>query len=182
MRKILKQSFYLRDGEIVVREILGKYLVRKTGNRQTSLMINEVELYEGFEDRSSHGFTRTKRSEIMYGPGGHWYVYLCYGMYDMLNIVLGPKEHPAAILIRGAGEYSGPGRLTKALRIDRQLNAKSAKKESGLWIEDRAAVIAQKDILRTPRIGIGNAGPKWTKRLHRFVLKSRLTEIHSITK
>ena len=74
MRRILKQSFYLRDGEIVVREILGKYLVRKTGNRQTSLMINEVELYEGFEDRSSHGFTRTKRSEIMYGSGGHWYV------------------------------------------------------------------------------------------------------------
>src|SRR3990167_9564753 len=182
MRKILEQDFYERGGEVIARELLGKFLVRKADSKKAALMINEIELYEGFEDRASHGFKRTKRSEIMYGPGGHWYVYLCYGMYDMLNIILGPKEHPAAILIRGAGEYSGPRKLTKALRIDRQLNAKSAKKESGLWIEDRAAVIAQKDILRTPRIGIGNAGPKWTKRLHRFVLKSRLTEIHSITK
>lgn len=136
-------------------------------------MINEVELYEGFEDRASHGFRRTKRSEVMYGDGGHWYVYLCYGMYEMLNIVIGPQEHPAAILIRGAGEYDGPGKVTRALSIDRKLNARPANKESGLWIEDRGVSINKKDIVRTRRIGIGYAGPKWTKRLHRFVLKKK---------
>lgn len=160
----------MREGKSVARELLGKFLVRKIGGKETALRINEVELYEGFEDRASHGFKRTKRSEVMYGPGGHWYVYLCYGMYEMLNIVIGPKEHPAAILIRGAGEYMGPGKLTNALEIRRALNGKRAAKETGLWIEDRNAAISKKDIMRTPRIGIGYAGPKWTKRLHRFVL------------
>jgi len=171
VRKALKREFYVRDGEIVARELLGKFLVRKIGTKEIAAMITEVELYEGFEDRASHGFKRTKRSEVMYGPGGHWYVYLCYGMYEMLNIVIGPEDHPAAILIRGADTYNGPGKLTRALRIDRTLNAMPASKETGLWIEDRRFAISQKDILRTPRIGIGDAGPKWTKRLHRFLLQ-----------
>lgn len=173
MRNVLAEEFYLRRGETVANDLLGKFLVRYIGKREIAVMINEVELYEGFEDRASHGFKRTKRSEVMYGPGGRWYVYLCYGMYDMLNIVIGPHEHPAAVLIRGAGEHDGPGKLTKALSIDRTLNAKSATKETGLWIEDRGVVVNKADILRTPRIGIGYAGPKWTRRLHRFVLQSR---------
>lgn len=171
MRKILNQRFFLRGGEIIAQELLGKYLVRKIGRREIVLQINEVELYEGFEDRASHGYKRTKRSEIMYGAGGHWYVYLCYGMYEMLNIVIGPKEHPAAVLIRGVGAYNGPGKLTKALNIDRSLNGKPAVKSTGLWIEDRGVIVRNKDIIRTRRVGIGYAGPKWTKRLHRFVLK-----------
>lgn len=170
MKEILPQGFFMREGEAVARELLGKFLVRKIGGKETALRINEVELYEGFEDRASHGFKRTKRSEIMYTAGGHWYVYLCYGMYEMLNIVIGQEDHPAAILIRGAGQYPGPGKLTNALEIRRALNGKRAAKETGLWIEDRGAVISKKHILRTPRIGIGYAGPKWTKRLHRFVL------------
>ena len=179
MRRILKQKFFLRGGEAVAQELLGKYLVgtipARAGRprREIAVMINEVELYEGFEDKASHGFKRTKRSEVMYGPGGHWYVYLCYGMYEMLNIVIGPREHPAAILIRGAGGYNGPGKLTKALRINRSLNTKPAARKSGLWIEDRGVRIAKKDFVRTRRVGIGSAGPKWTKRLHRFVLRAQ---------
>ena len=107
----------------------------------------------------------------MYGSGGHWYVYLCYGMYEMLNIVIGPREHPAAILIRGAGRNNGPGKLTKFLQIGRSLNAKRADRKTGVWIEDRGNAVHKTDMIRTARIGIGNAGPKWTKRLHRFVLK-----------
>lgn len=174
MRIVLPSAFFERTGTDVALELLGKFLVRKIGKRETAAMITEVEVYEGPHDRASHGRVRTKRSEIMYGPAGRWYVYLCYGMYEMLNIVTGKKGHPAAILIRGAGNYSGPGKLTRGLSVTRALNGARASKASGLWIEDRGAVVRRRDILRTPRIGVDYAGPKWSKRLYRFVLKDRI--------
>jgi DNA-3-methyladenine glycosylase len=106
----------------------------------------------------------------MYGPGGVWYVYLCYGVHEMLNLVTGPRDRPAAVLIRGVVGANGPGRLTKALKIDRRLNGALAAPASGLWIEDRGVRAPRGAILATPRIGVAYAGPVWSKKPWRFVL------------
>ena len=98
-------------------------------------------------------------------------------MYFMLNIVTGPEEYPAAVLMRGGGDIVGPGRLTKRLSIDTALNTKKADIASGLWIEDRGVVIPKSAIVRTPRIGIDSAGPVWVKKPYRFVLKREALRI-----
>lgn len=151
---------------------MGKYLVRKIGKTEIALPITEVEAYFGFEDEGSHAFRgETTRTKVMFGEAGHFYIYLIYGMYEMLNIVVDKEKFPAALLIRGVEGYSGPGKLTKFLRIDRKLNNTKASKESGLWIEDRGLRPKDKEILKTPRIGISYASPKWQKKPYRFVWK-----------
>jgi DNA-3-methyladenine glycosylase len=173
MKKVLQKSFYMRDGNSVARELLGKFLVRKVSKKEIALMINEVELYEGLDDLASHGRKRTPRSEVMYGEGGHIYAYLTYGMHEMLNIVVGAKDHPAGVLIRGAGDIVGPGRLTKYLQVDRGLNTLPLGKNTGLWVEDRGIHIKEEDIITTPRIGIDYSGPIWSKKKLRFLLKNK---------
>jgi len=137
-------------------------------------MITETEAYDGERDLACHASKgRTKRTEIMFGPAGYWYVYFVYGVYDMLNIVTGPKGYPSAVLIRACQgktlPLSGPGKLTRELRITRALNGKPASKSSGLWIEDRCDEATPHRILRTPRIGVHYAG-KWAKKPWRYVL------------
>ena len=150
----------------VAENLLGKYLVRKIGDKEIALKINEIEAYDGFEDKASHAHKgRTDRNKIMFGEAGNWYVYLVYGMHDMLNIVTGKKDYPAAILIRGAGDISWPGRLTKFLKIDKKLNGKSASVKTGLWFEDRGESIDKKKIKRTSRIGVNYAGSIWAKKI-----------------
>jgi DNA-3-methyladenine glycosylase len=171
MNLILEQEFYARPALTVARDLLGKYLVRRLGRKTESALIHEVEAYIGPHDLACHGrFGRTERTEVMHGPAGFWYVYLCYGMHWMLNIVTDGVDFPAAVLLRGAGEFSGPGKLTKGLRIDKRLNGLPADKPSGLWIEDRGERLRRSQILRTPRIGIDYSGP-WKEKLYRFVLK-----------
>ncbi len=92
-------------------------------------------------------------------------------MYWMLNIVTGEPDYPAAILIRGAGHVSGPGRLTKQLQIDKSLNGNLACPETGLWIQDSGVTIPKGHIVTTPRIGIDYAGYEWAQKPYRFVLK-----------
>jgi DNA-3-methyladenine glycosylase len=106
----------------------------------------------------------------MYAAGGVWYVYLCYGMHEMLNLVTGPRDRPGAVLIRGVHGLIGPGRLTKELGITRALNGAAAAKASGLWIEDRGGVVAPEHIRITARIGVDYAGPQWSRMPWRFVL------------
>jgi DNA-3-methyladenine glycosylase len=133
-------------------------------------MIVEVEAYHGESDLACHARAgRTKRTQVMYGPGGFWYVYLCYGIHEMLNLVVGPADFPAAILIRGVEGAVGPGRVTKALGIDRRLNATSATSgESGLWLEDRGVRVPRRIVQVTPRIGVDYAGPIWSMKHWRF--------------
>jgi DNA-3-methyladenine glycosylase len=109
----------------------------------------------------------TKRNAVMFGPAGHWYVYLCYGMHWMLNIVTGAEGQPAAVLIRGAGEFVGPGRVTRGLGIDKAFDGLSATRVTGLWFEV-GEPISRKQIMRTPRIGVGYAG-EWAKKPLRFI-------------
>lgn len=138
-------------------------------------MILEVEAYCGEKDQACHARAgRTKRTQVMYGAGGIWYVYLCYGIHEMLNLVVGPADWPAAILIRGVEGAIGPGRVTKTLAIDRRLNGASAvSPESGLWLEDRGIRVPRPLMVATPRIGVDYAGPIWTGKHWRFTFDSR---------
>ncbi len=137
-------------------------------------MINEVEAYDGPHDQASHGrFGKTERTLPMFGPPGHFYMYLIYGMYWMLNIVTGPVDYPAAILIRGAGEFVGPGRLTRRLVLDKSFNGRLASPETGLWFEDRGFVVTQEMIGTSARIGIDYAGQEWAAKHYRFFLKAK---------
>ena len=154
------------------RGLLGKFLVRRGADgRVESRMITEVEAYDGSEDLACHASKgRTPRTEIMFAPAGFWYVYLCYGIHEMLNLVTGPKEYPAAILIRGVQDLNGPGRLTKAMGITRAFNGTPAGELSGLWIEDRGVVVPRGAVKATPRIGVDFAGPVWSQKFWRFLL------------
>jgi DNA-3-methyladenine glycosylase len=91
-------------------------------------------------------------------------------MHELLNLVTGPRGYPAAVLIRGVGGAGGPGRLTRALRINRRLNGTPASPEGGLWIEDRGVRVPRGAIQATPRIGVDYAGPVWARKPWRFVL------------
>lgn len=168
---ILEQSFFARPALVVARELLGKHLVRRWRNREQAVVIHEVEAYIGPHDLACHGrFGRTSRTEVMYGPAGRWYVYLCYGIHWMLNVVTDDEDYPAAVLFRGAGEFTGPGKLTKGLRIDRRLNSRAADEAAGLWLEDRGYKVQRSHIEETPRIGVDYAGD-WKEKPYRFLLK-----------
>jgi len=119
--KKLSSGFFLRDVLYVAPELIGKiFVIRSQSSELSRFMITETEAYRGYEDKACHASRgRTKRNEIMYHSGGKIYIYFVYGMYWMLNIVTGPENNPQAALIRGIEGYSGPGRLTKALGIDK---------------------------------------------------------------
>ena len=176
MKKILNENFFNRDTKIVAQELLGKFLVRRIGNKELAAMIIETEAYDGPNDMASHAFKgKTPRTEVMFSHPGIFYIYLCYGVHDMLNIVTREHEYPAAVLIRGImvnpqSVLQGPGKITKFLTIDKKLNNKKATKKTGLWFEDRAVEIKDKNIIKTPRIGVAYAGPVWSKKKMRFLL------------
>ena len=209
MKKILDKIFFNRPTTKVAQELLGKFLIRrvvevwpahsakkkmpnfhypvsKISRRVISAMITEVEAYIGPKDKASHAFRgRTKRTEVMFGEAGHWYVYLVYGMHYCLNIVTEKNGYPAAILIRsvvipdkhsnilknvGMLKISGPGKVCKKLRINKIFNARPANKKTGLWVEDRGIKINPRDVSRGKRIGVDYAG-RWKDKLYRFYLK-----------
>lgn len=173
MRKMLGKKFFAGGALEVAENLLGKYLVRKMNGKEIALKISEVEAYDGFEDKASHAHKgKTDRNEVMFGEAGNWYIYLVYGMHNMLNVVTGKEHYPAAILIRGAGKISGPGRLAKFLKIDKKLNGKNASVETGLWIEDRGELADKKKIKRSSRIGVNYAGPIWANKDYRFTLSN----------
>lgn len=171
MKRILGKPFFNRPTLAVAEEMLGKFLVRRIGSKEIALPITEVEAYDGFSDKASHASRgMTQRNAPMFGSAGVWYVYFTYGVHWMLNIVTGPKDYPAAVLIRGAGEINGPAKLTKKLLITKQFNNKPANRATGLWIEDRGVMIAKRDIARLPRVGVAYAGSVWSKKKYRFLM------------
>jgi len=161
----------LQSGDAVAkaRWLLGKALVRADGGVRKSLLITEVEAYVGENDLACHASKgRTVRTEVMYRAGGIWYVYLCYGIHEMLNLVVGPEGRPEAILIRGVHGIAGPGRVTKRLGIDRTLNGRTAEPATGLHLEDCGVRIPRGRIVAGPRVGIDYAGPLWAAKPWRF--------------
>ena len=185
VKKVLNKSFFARPTPLVARELLGKFLVRQiNGTRQSiALMITESEAYDGFKDRGSHAHRgQTARNQPMFGPPGHWYVYITYGLHWMLNIVTREAGYPAAVLIRGGitlsnsrelesmRKLNGPGRLTSYLEIDGELSNRAAAPATGLWIEDRGVKIRRGKVKNGKRIGIDYAGPYWAVRRWRYWL------------
>ena len=174
MNALLLPRFFDRSALVVGRELLGKFLVRRRRGREVALPVTELEVYDGFKDRASHAFWgKTARNQVMFGDAGHLYVYLVYGMHWMLNVTVGPSGYPAAILIRGAGDIRGPGKLTATLGIDKRQNGTSALPASGLWFEYRGVRVPDELVEKTARIGISYAGNVWAKKPYRFLLKER---------
>ena len=166
------ERFLSRDTVAIARSLIGKRLVVADNAERRELMITETEAYDGPEDLACHASKgRTARTSVLFGSPGRWYVYLIYGIYEMLNLVTGPVDYPAAVLIRGVEGLNGPGRLTKRLGIDRRFNGSPATPETGLYLIDADAPVDPQRIETTPRIGIDYAGPDWSQRLYRFVLR-----------
>jgi DNA-3-methyladenine glycosylase len=170
-RRILGKAFFDQPTLLVARELIGKFLVHRVRGREHAYLITETEAYDGFRDRASHASRgKTSRNAPMFGRAGVWYIYLIYGMYEMLNIVTRESGYPAAVLIRGVDGLNGPGKLTKALGISRKYNKASATRTNGLWVEERGVRPKKADIRRAARIGVDYAGPMWSKKHWRFVL------------
>lgn len=169
--KKLSRKYFERNTLEVAKDLIGKFLVRQIGKKKISVMITETEAYCGKNDLASHASRgKTKRTEIMFGPPGRAYVYMIYGMYFCLNIVTETDGYPAAVLIRGTEIVSGPGRLCRKFKIDKQLNNEDVTTSKKLWFEDREVKIKPDQIKRAKRIGVDYAG-KYKDKLWRFVLK-----------
>jgi DNA-3-methyladenine glycosylase len=173
----LPREFFDRPTLAVARSLVGKYLVRESGEGTVAGKIIEVEAYVGADDRACHASKgRTARTDVMFGPAGMSYVYLIYGMYHCLNVVTERVEFPAAVLIRAVdvdGELiDGPGRLCRALGIDRSLNRLDMTIGKCLWFEDRGVDVPRGGVGRFPRIGVDYAG-EWAHKPWRFRLRNR---------
>ncbi len=169
---MLSRTYFNRSTVAVARSLIGKYLVRTLDGREVAGRIIEVEAYVGPQDKACHASKgRTQRTDVLFGPCGKAYVYLIYGMYHCLNVVTEREEFPAAVLIRAIeidGQLiDGPGRLCRALQIDRSLNRLDLTAQEGLWFEDRGGRILRKQVAALPRIGVDYAGI-WAKKPWRF--------------
>ncbi|SHE83786.1 DNA-3-methyladenine glycosylase [Pedobacter caeni] len=173
-------SFYQNEdvNELAVR-LLGKRLFTRIDGKLTAGMIVETEAYKGVEDKASHAYggRYTDRTKVMYETGGLSYVYLCYGIHHLFNVVTAGKGTPHAVLIRGLEPLegldlmlerrgmsvlkpnitAGPGALAKAMGIDRLLNAKDLGGEE-IWIEEEMPGQVFSEVMAGPRIGVDYAG------------------------
>lgn len=160
----LPGDFFLQDALTVAPRLLGCRLV--VDGRE--LTITETEAYMGEEDTACHAHHgRTKRTEMLYRRGGHVYVYLCYGIHSLLNIITGPEDDPQGVLIRCCAGAEGPGKLTKALGIDCSFNGLD------ILTTDRISLWNGSECSCTtaPRVGIGFASAEDQMRPWRFIRK-----------
>lgn len=174
MRKRLYRRFYTRPALKVAEELLGKYIVRKVRGKELVGKIVETEAYIGPQDKASHAYNNkiTPRNRAEYLIGGHIYIYLVYGMYWQLNIVTAGQSQPECVLIRALDKVAdGPGKLCNYLKLDKSFYSEDLTKSKIIWLEDRGERITPKQIIRTARIGIDYAGPYWSKRKWRFLMK-----------
>jgi DNA-3-methyladenine glycosylase len=175
MRK-LPRSFYDRDTVTVAMELLGKRLVHVSGGVERIGAIVEVEAYLGPHDLAAHSSRGlTQRTKVMFGPPGHAYVYLVYGMYHCMNVVTEREGHASAVLLRAIepvtnvdGRTQGPGRLCRSMHIDRRLNAHDLTSDD-FYIADVPGAEPPR-IVKRPRVGVDYAG-HWAKRLLRFYVR-----------
>lgn len=167
----LDENFYHRDCLETAPELVGKILVRKfSDGTEKRLRITETEAYRGTEDKACHASKgRTPRTEILYRESGIIYVYLCYGIHWLMNVITGEKEQPQGVLIRACeGKYNGPAKLTKYLEIDKSMNGLSITDNSEIWIEDDGY---RPEIRTDKRVGIDYAGQEWINKQWRFIDK-----------
>lgn len=178
---MLKKEFYQKNDVVQIsKDLLGKVLVTNFNNQLTSGKIVETEAYRAPDDKACHAYNnrKTDRTKTMFEAGGIAYIYLCYGIHHLFNIVTSTEGNAHAVLIRAIEPIdnvelmlkrrnfsspkpqltAGPGVLTKALGISMADNAMDLTKKNGLiWVEDRGFSIAKKEILASPRVGVGYA-------------------------
>jgi len=167
----LTAADYAADAVTVAKTLVGAWLCRRLADGTLiRRRITETEAYCGEEDTACHAHKgRTARTEVMYSPGGCAYIYLCYGMHEMLNVVTGSEGRPEAVLVRGVEGAEGPGRLTKLLQIDRTLNREDLVASGRLWIESDGLRVK---FAAASRIGIAYASKRDQNRKWRFTLIS----------
>ena len=173
----LSQEFYHMRAPELAPALIGKLLCRKVyeldsnGTKRSKIIklrITETECYFGESDTACHASKGyTDRTKTMYLAGGIAYVYLCYGIHSLLNVVSGPEGFPEAVLIRSVEGFNGPGKLTKAMNIDRALNGISFVVSDEIWIEDDGTSVTYKT---GKRIGIDYATEEYKNILWRFTL------------
>lgn len=189
----LSLDFYLRNDVIeIAKELLGKILITNFNSNKTAGKIVEVEAYNGVVDKASHAYNdrRTKRTETMFAKGGAAYIYLCYGIHHLFNVVTNKKEVPHAILIRAVEPVSGidimikrtnkkkddisltkgPGNLSKALGLSTIHNGVSLTGDE-IYIANDGVLVPKSEIIATPRIGVDYAGQD-ALLPYRFILKN----------
>jgi len=173
-RRILPSTFFSRGTLAVARALIGVHLVHDDGRQRRAGRIVETEAYLGPRDLAAHSARgRTARTEVMFGPPGHAYVYFIYGFWNCLNVVTGRAGVPHAVLLRalepldGLRERTwGPGLLCRALGIDRQLNGADLR-GGVLWLEPPPPGAPRARIARATRVGVDYAGD-WARRPWRF--------------
>jgi DNA-3-methyladenine glycosylase len=176
----LPESYYHKEDAVALsRDLIGKYLFTCINGELTGGYIVETEAYMGITDKAAHSYGGrvTPRTQTMYMKGGVSYVYLCYGIHEMFNIVVADEGQPHAILIRAiqptdgldiimgrrnmdtlkSNITKGPGSVAKALGISRQINAMSLQSNT-IWVEDRGLVFPDADVAAGPRVGVDYAG------------------------
>lgn len=172
----LPRAFYERDTVTVARDLLGKFLVHRVDGTELIGRIVEVEAYVGPHDLASHSSKGlTNRTKIMFGPPGHAYVYLIYGVHHCMNVVTERESHGAAVLLRAiepvqniASRTNGPGLLSRAMQIDKRVNGHDLLSEDFFIAEETNASLLK--IVKRPRIGVDYSGA-WAKRHLRFYIK-----------
>lgn len=163
----LAKTYFTHDVLQLAPDLLGKKLVRVfTDGRRKEYLITETEAYRGQEDLACHASKgKTKRTAVMYQQGGVIYVYLIYGMYWLLNIVTGESDDPQAVLIRGLSEIKGPGRVGKALQLNKSFYGEDLSQSQRIWIENGIEPVHYSV---DKRIGVDYAGDIWANKLWRF--------------
>lgn len=166
--KVLDESFFHKDCLQLAPLLVGKLMIRTLDDGSTvTLRITETESYRGEDDTACHASKgRTARTDILYRKAGTIYVYLCYGMHWLFNIVTGEEDVPQAVLIRACKEKDGPAKLTKALSIDKSFNGESIIDNKRLCIADDGY---RPQIITDKRVGIDYADKEDIDRLWRFI-------------
>lgn len=163
------REFFVEDVLTVAGRLPGMDIVIKEGELESRYMITETEAYNGLDDKACHASKgKTPRTEVMFREGGLLYVYFVYGMHWMMNIVTGEEGNPQAVLIRGAGDMTGPGRVTRQLGIDGSFNKEDVISSPRIWIEDAGR---RPELVTGPRVGIDYAGEPWKSMPWRFMIR-----------
>jgi len=198
IKKRLKRNFYTRSTLTVAKELLGKYLVRKIGNKKLVGRIVETEAYIGPQDKASHAYKGkiTKRNKTEYLEGGHIYIYLCYGIHWQLNFTTEEEGKPECVLIRALepiiadkheyttnitnknsrkfvkirGLANGPGKLCRWMKLNKSFDGEDITKSKRIWLESSGKRLKKSCIIAGSRIGIDYA-KEWAKKPWRFYVK-----------
>lgn len=164
----LSEDFFNRDCLEVAPELVGKVIVRQLEDgTRIRARITETEAYRGIEDKACHASKGiTPRTKILFEKPATIYVYICYGMHFLMNVVTEKEGVAQAVLFRCGENLNGPAKLTKAIKVDKSFNSESFIENERIWLEDDGYI---PEIITAPRVGIDYAGDEWKNKPWRFI-------------